>query len=165
MKLRDIRSKIRNEALTMASCVVLGAAAALVGLLLGGLVVGPLLRVAWMPVDFNTDYSSPEMVGQAALSLVIGLTTAFGLVGMIVQRIRPDFVAWPWLSLFGNPVSTLAAFAVFRQLVDARITYEYVSLAMAAILALASVLLLVPSALLGAALMRGRGRRAPVALQ
>ena len=154
MKAHEVGPTVTRDARIMVWCVALGTVAALGGLLIGGLVIGPLVRLVWLPVDFNSDYSSPEMLGQAAMSLVVGLTLAFGLVGIAVQRIRPELLTWARLTLFGNPASTLVAFAAFRQIVDARVTYEYVSLAMVAILAVTSMLLLVPSAFLGAALAR-----------
>lgn len=137
---------------------LLGVLAAAAGQTLSVIAVGPVVRYAFgAPLDFDSDYTSPDVLRQALLIQGICGILAFFALGCITN-------AWDtvhgirWSALAANPLVVGFGFWIYRALVP-EAPDEYSGNAMWMLVSLCGPILYAPAALLGVRFRRKlRGR-------
>ena len=116
--------------------------------------VGPMARrVFGAPLDFNTDYTSPEAMRQALAVYAASFILVFFLLGYSLQ---PS--AARWLRGFGlaNPLTIAIGFGLVRQFAISNHPDEYLGLFTWTSLSVVAPFLTAPAATVGARLrLRG----------
>jgi hypothetical protein len=126
---------------------VAGVAAAAVASALAIYAVGPLTRaVIGAPLDFNTDYTSPEAMRQALAVFAASFAIVFFFLG---YSRRGHGAPWKTAFLLANPLTIAAGFGLVRQAAILHHPDEYCGLFSWAVLSLCGAWICAPLIALG----------------